>query len=204
MSAGDVLAFVRAALPAPPARLLEVGAGDGELAAALRDAGYDVLAIDPAGERPGVQAVALHEVGEPARSFDAAVAILSLHHVEPLEQSCRRLGELVRPGGVLVVDEFDVERFDGRAARWWLTQREALGADEGIVAAALGSDVRAHLHPVARLRDELAPWFAAGEAVPGPYLYRWNLGPELRALEERLIAAGALPATGARFVAMRR
>jgi SAM-dependent methyltransferase len=204
MSAGDVLAFVRAALPEPPARLLEVGAGDGELAAALRDAGYDVLAIDPAGERPGVQAVALHEVGEPAGSFDAAVAILSLHHVEPLEQSCRRLGELVRPGGVLVVDEFDVERFDERAARWWLTQREALGADEGTAAATHVSDMRAHLHPVARLRGELAPRFTVGEAVPGPYLYRWNLGPELRALEERLIAAGALPATGARFVAVRR
>jgi hypothetical protein len=35
-------------------------------------------------------------------------------------------------------------------------------------------------------------------------LHRWGLGPELRALEERLIAAGELPATGARLVAMRR
>src|SRR5256885_5685179 len=131
MLVGHVLGFVRAALPQPPARVLEVGAGNGELAAALRDAGYDVLAIDPAGEHPGVQAVALHEVGEPAGSFDAAVAIVSLHHVEPLAQSCRRLGELVRPGGALIVDEFDVERYDERAARWWLTQRGALRRDEG-------------------------------------------------------------------------
>jgi SAM-dependent methyltransferase len=204
MPAGDVLGFVRASLPEPPARVLEVGAGDGELAAALRDCGYDVLAIDPAGAHPDVQAVALHEVGEPAGSFDAAVAVLSLHHVEPLAQSCRRLGELVRPGGTLVVDEFDVARYDERAARWWLTQRAALGGDEGTDAASLASDMRAHLHPVARLRGELAAWFAVGEAVPGPYLYRWSLGPELRALEERLIAAGELPATGARLVGRRR
>jgi 2-polyprenyl-3-methyl-5-hydroxy-6-metoxy-1,4-benzoquinol methylase len=42
-----VLEFVLGALPSPPARVLEVGAGGGELAADLRDAGYDVLAIDP-------------------------------------------------------------------------------------------------------------------------------------------------------------
>ena len=205
MLASDVVAFVRAALPQPPARVLEVGAGEGELAATLREAGYDVLAVDPAGERPGVVAVALHEVDEAAGSFDAAVAVLSLHHVEPLPQSCRRLGELVRQGGRLIVDEFDVERFDESAARWWLSQRRARGEDEHHTdAATLVSDLRGHLHPVARLRGELAPWFAVGEFVPGPYLHRWGLAPELRAPEELLIAAGELPATGARLVAMRR
>ena len=34
MLAPDVIAFAREALPAPPARVLEIGAGDGELAAA--------------------------------------------------------------------------------------------------------------------------------------------------------------------------
>lgn len=207
MLARDVHAFVRSALPDPPARVLEVGAGEGELATALRDAGYDVLAIDPVGERPGVVATPLHRLGEPAASFDAAVAVVSLHHVEPLADSCARLGELVRAGGRLVIDEFDVARFDARAARWWLQQRQALG-DDGHEHAhdpvTLGADLREHLHPVARLRAELEPWFALGEPVPGPYLHRWELGPELRELEERLIAAGELPATGARLVAVRR
>ena len=58
MPATDVIAFVRAALPPPPARVLEVGAGDGELAAALAAAGYDVVAIDPASEADGVRPVA--------------------------------------------------------------------------------------------------------------------------------------------------
>ena len=42
-----VLAFARGVLPAPPARILEIGAGDGELAAALREGGHEVTAIDP-------------------------------------------------------------------------------------------------------------------------------------------------------------
>jgi SAM-dependent methyltransferase len=200
----DLLGYVRSALPAPPARVLEIGAGDGELAAALRDAGYDLLAIDPAGQRPGVIDLHLHRVDEPADSFDAAVAVLSLHHVEPLTGSCRRLGELVRDGGRLVVDEFDVERFDERAARWWLEQREAPSDHDHADAATIVAELRGHLHSLARLREALAPWFAIGEPTPGPYLHRWLLRPELRALEERLIADGELPATGARLVAVRR
>src|SRR4051795_925100 len=98
-----VVAFVRAALPPPPVRVLEVGAGRGELAAALRDAGYDVVAIDPAADgAPGVEPVALVDVVGEDASFDAAVAVVSLHHVEPLTGSCARLAEVVRPGGALV------------------------------------------------------------------------------------------------------
>src|SRR3712207_9593084 len=40
------LAFVRAVLPPAPARVLEVGCGGGELAAALADGGYTVVALD--------------------------------------------------------------------------------------------------------------------------------------------------------------
>jgi SAM-dependent methyltransferase len=200
-----VLAFVRAALPPPPARVLDVGAGRGELAGALREAGWKVVAIDPAAaDAPGVLAVALHEVAEPAGSFDAAVAVLSLHHVEPLRESLVRLAELVRPGGVLVVDEFDVARFDERAARWLSGQRAALGRDHPPHAAAWAADLRADLHPVDRLRAELGRAFALGEPVRGAYLHRWDLDPALRAVEEALIARGELPATGARLVGRRR
>ena len=49
MLSPDAVAYARAALPPPPARVLEVGAGEGELAAVLGAAGYDVTAIDPRG-----------------------------------------------------------------------------------------------------------------------------------------------------------
>jgi SAM-dependent methyltransferase len=199
-----VTTFVRAALPAPPARVLEVGAGSGELAAVLTDAGYDVVAIDPAGQSPAVRAVFLHEVDEPAASFDAAVAVVSLHHVEPLAESLRRLSELVRPGGLLVIDEFDVERFDERAASWQIEHRGSAGHETHSDPQALVADLRRHLHSLDRIHDVLEEWFEFGEPVRGAYLYRWELPPELRDPEEELIAAGRLPATGARLLGTRR
>jgi SAM-dependent methyltransferase len=200
----EVHAFVRAALPTPPLRVLEIGAGGGELAGELAAAGYDVTAIDPAGGPAGIRPVALHEVDEPSGAFGAAVAVVSLHHVEPLEESCRRLGELVAAGGRLVVDEFDVERFDEPAAAWWIAQGRAAGRERPDDAASLVADLRRHLHALSVVMAALAPWFDVGEPVRGAYMYRWDLGPELRGEEERLIAGGLLPAVGARFVGVAR
>ena len=60
MPTPDVHAFVCASLPRGPGRVLEIGAGDGALAAALREAGYDVTAIDPgADDGTGVERTAL-------------------------------------------------------------------------------------------------------------------------------------------------
>ena len=204
MPSPDVLAFVRACLPPPPARVLEVGAGDGALAGALAEYGFDVLAIDPSPRGDGVTPVALLDVDAADGSFDAAVAVLSLHHIEPLEASCRRLAELVRPGGMLVVDEFDVERLDETAAAWWLGQRSAIGRPHPGEPATVVAALRGELHPVRRLREELARDFVLGEPVRGPYLHRWDLDPGLRDAEELLVAAGRLPAVGARLVGTRR
>jgi SAM-dependent methyltransferase len=202
MPAPDVVAFVRAALPPAPARVLEIGAGDGALAAGLAGAGYDVTAIDPESGGEGVQPLALHELE--GGGFDAAVAVVSLHHVTPLARSCKRLAELLEPGAPLIVDEFDVDRLDERAADWWLIQRRAIGSPREESATEHVAMMRDHIHPVARLADELAPWFDVGHPVPGPYLYRRHLDWALRPVEEGLIASGALPATGVRFVAVRR
>jgi SAM-dependent methyltransferase len=203
MASADLRAFVRANLPEPPARVLEVGAGDGRLGRALLAAGYDVLAIDPRSESDDVRAVALADLDEPAGSFAAAVAIVSLHHVEPLEDSCRRLAELVEPGGTLVVDEFDVARFDLTAAAWWLDECRALGDPQPDSAEELVAEHREHLHPLDRILAALAPQFELGPPVRGPWLHRWRLGESLRAVEEDAVARGALPATGARLVGRR-
>jgi SAM-dependent methyltransferase len=194
MPSPDAVAYVRAALPPPPAKVLEIGAGNGELAEGLRAAGYDVTAIDPAGG-PNVVQIPLHEVDG---TFDAAVAVVSLHHVEPLAESVDRLAALLRDGARLVVDEFDVERCDEDAVRWWLAHAKRTDDPAAIV-----SDLRGHLHGVGALRAELARWFEVGEPVRGAYLHRWEVDPGLRGEEEDLIAAGRIPATGARFIATR-
>jgi SAM-dependent methyltransferase len=199
----DLLAFVRSSLPSPPSRILEIGAGSGELAAALRAAGYDVTAIDPAAEPDSdVRSISLLEaVGE----FDAAVAVVSLHHVEPLAQSCAHLATLIAPGGPLVIDEIDVERYDERATGWWLAQRRTLGAGhEHADPSGMLQTLRDHIHPLAEVCAALAPYFEIGQPVRGAYLHRWELLPSLLETEVELIARGLLPATGARLVALRR
>jgi SAM-dependent methyltransferase len=193
-----VVDYVRSMLPAPPAHVLEVGAGDGGLAEVMRGAGYDVLAVDPAATAPGVERLALLDVEAPAGSFDAAVAVVSLHHVDPLAESCAHLAQLVRPGGLLVVDEFETERFDARAAGWW-SANHAEHPHPGETVAAL----RGHLHPVGDIREALGSWFTLSPVTRGPYLYRFQLSEAMRPEEERLIAEGRLPATGARFTATR-
>jgi SAM-dependent methyltransferase len=199
----DLLAFVRASLPAPPLRLLEVGAGDGALAAALAEAGYEVVAIDPEPSGPNIRRVALLALDEPAGSFDAALAVTSLHHVEPLEGSLEHLAKLLKPGAVLVVDEFDVAAFDEQAAGWWLRQRRAFGGDEHATAAELVGEHRAHLHPLERILAVLEPNFRVGAPEYGPYLYRWDLDESLRRDEVDAIARGEIPAVGARLLATR-
>jgi SAM-dependent methyltransferase len=199
----DVLAFARANLPPPPARVLEVGAGAGDLARALAAGGYDVVAIDPDAGADHVLPVALADLDQPDASFDAAVAVVSLHHIHPLEQSCERLAALVRTRGTLLVDEFDVERFDELAAAWWLDQRRARGAEPALSPHDLVAHHRADLHTLSRIAAALDHWFDFGTPLRGPYLYRWDLADALREEEEGMIAAGELPAVGARLIGVR-
>lgn len=203
MVSRDVSTFVRAGLPPPPARVLEVGAGEGALARELAEAGYGVVAIDPESTTDDVLPVPLAALDEPDASFDAAVAVVSLHHVEPLEPSCTRLAEVLRSGAPLVIDEFDVAVFDERAAAWLLEQRHAYGhvVDK---TAELVAELVAELHPLSAITAALAPAFDVGPARRGSYLYRWDLDDALRGVEERLIAERALPAVGARLVATRK
>jgi SAM-dependent methyltransferase len=199
----DLVAFVRSSLPEPPSRVLEIGAGRGELASALAAAGYEVTAIDPSAE-PGshVEQVPLVDVrGE----FDAAVAVVSLHHVDPLDESCRHLATLLPPGGRFVIDEIDADRYDERAARWWLAERDAMGSSsEESDPAAMVRDLREHVHSLGAVCGALRPYFEIGHPVRVAYLHRWELRPSLRDPELELISEGLLPAVGARFVAIRK
>ena len=201
----ELTAFVRAALPAPPARVLEIGAGKGELARALNGAGYAMTAVDPAAEDGGI--VTPCSLIEVRGSFDAAVAVVSLHHVDPLEESCAHLATLLEPGAPLVLDELDIDRFDERAMRWWYSQRQALGLgpeehDHGPLE--ILDHMREHIHPLESVLAALREHFEFGPPIPGPYLHRWELRPSLYEVEVDLIADGQLPAVGSRLIARRR
>jgi SAM-dependent methyltransferase len=138
----DVLSFVIAALPPPPATVLEVGAGDGRLAARLRERGFSVAAIDvddeavAAARARGVaveRADVLEFRGGP---FDAVIFTRSFHHVWPLDAAVASARALLAPRGALVLDEFAHDEIDLQSATWFydvqalLEQTGALAADE--------------------------------------------------------------------------
>ena len=65
-----VLGFVRATLPPPPARVLEVGAGRGELAAALREVGYDgIVSVEVFKFEEGAEVIATGSIEYLRRAF---------------------------------------------------------------------------------------------------------------------------------------
>jgi SAM-dependent methyltransferase len=193
-------AFAQAQLAPPPARLLEIGCGDGELALALAAHGYDVTAIDPRAPEGAIfRRLTLEELDDEL-GFDAIVASLSLHHVENLSAAFDKVASLLRPGGMLVVQEFARERLSGATARWYHEQRRARNED-GVPAS---FDAWLHesehdladVHPFIELRRELDRLFVERVLEEVAYLYSHRLDDAVEPVERALIEAGAIEATG--------
>lgn len=123
----DFIEYLDQWLPRAPARLLEVGAGCGDLAARLRGHGYEVVAIDPhAHGVAGVEPVAVEGVGDSMGTFHAVVAQRSLHHVDSLEAAMASITTALRPGGLLVVQDFGWDLVDDASADWMHAELERL------------------------------------------------------------------------------
>lgn len=99
-------------LPAK-ARVLEIGAGEGELAERLSAAGHDVVALDRVlRSRFPIVETSFEEYDAPVESFDCIVAQLVLHHAENLDATLEKAERLLRRGGILAVDDYGWERSD--------------------------------------------------------------------------------------------
>jgi SAM-dependent methyltransferase len=201
-------AFVLGELPPPPARVLEIGCGAGELALDVADAGYDVLAIDPdAPMGPIFRQTTLENLDEPG-TFDAVVASRSLHHIHDLDAAVERIQSLVRPGGRLILAEFAWERMDPDTAGWYLGQQlalEAAGRLDDVPrsledALAAWEEEHRGLHTGEAMRTSLSRCFRELRFERTPYLHRTLSGVASEALEEILIDAGAIRALGFRWV----
>jgi SAM-dependent methyltransferase len=203
--------FVRAELPAPPARVLEIGCGAGELARSLAAAGYEITAIDP--EAPAgeiFQRVGIEDF-EGTGPFDAVVASRSLHHIPNLAAAVERIAALLRPGGTLVLAEFARERMRGSTAAWYHRQRQALAAVGAAPPVAdrcedwLRSWEEHHgdLHAAASILEEVARRFDERHLEWTPYLFEHQLDEALEPLEHALIERGLLEPTGLRYAGLR-
>src|SRR4051812_37763746 len=197
----QVAVYVAGHLPPPPARVLEVGCGSGDLTLALAERGWDVVGIDPAapvGER--FRRLKLEELDGGDGPFDSVVASRSLHHVADLDAALDRVVELLAPGGTLVLDEFVWDRLDPRTAQWYLRRLEHEQPSSLDVFMKRWHDEHVGLHGYTAIRSALDARFAERHFEWTPYLYRLIGRPHAVVDEDEGIRAGDLQATGFRYV----
>ena len=150
--------FVRRFLPGDHCRMLEVGCGAGELAAALSRDGHTVIAIDSDPEsvasarRLGVDARLASWPAFDDGQFNAVLFTRSLHHIHPLDESVRHAVESIAEGGCIIVEDFAYESADEKTLRWFASSIGLLEATGSLIA----SDES--LHAVLSKTETLKAW----------------------------------------------
>ncbi len=120
----------------PKSRVLDVGAGDGAIAAAMLKGGLQVTAIDPnqaAVEKStalGVNCFKTELEKFEHDEFDALLCSRSLHHMQPLDKAMAAAYRLLKPNGLLLVDDFGYERVDQKTAIWLFNLAQLIAAEE--------------------------------------------------------------------------
>lgn len=205
----DLYDFVVSLISAAPARVLEVGCGDGRLASALATAGHAVTAVDPrAPEGEIFRRLPFEDFSDPGE-FDVIVASVSLHHIDDLAVALDKIANLLRPHGVFILEEFAKERLSGATARWYYHQRQAASAASAVPKPLPDTFERWHetwvhehadIHPYAAIRPQLDSRFGERSFTWRPYLYSYALDDLLEPLERKLIAEGMIEPTGFRYI----
>ncbi len=110
---------VRSYLPQPPAVVVELGCGPvGGFVPALLRGGYTALGVDPKAPEGACYRRGEFERTELPDHVDAIVACTSLHHVTEPGAVLDRITATLAPSGVVIVVEWDWERFDEATAEW--------------------------------------------------------------------------------------
>jgi SAM-dependent methyltransferase len=205
----EVRRFVIDHLPAPSARILEVGCGSGELLREISRRGHEVVGIDPdAPEGAPFRRVTLEDFSTSER-FDAVVANRSLHHIVDLRGGVDKIHSLLASGGPLILNEFAWDRMDQATAAWYLGHVRTPGPKEAslLPGAFPGEWVAEHegLHGFEAIRTEVERRFDEALFEWTPYIAHYYLErDDLEEEENRLITSGEIRAMGFRYVGMPR
>lgn len=119
-----------------------------------------------------------------------------------VEIALGRVAELLRPGGVFVLELPFAERLDDATRDWLYAQQRVLelaGVSSRVDLDAALEEWAARQLPLERVRALLEQWFDERVAEFVPVLYKTLAGPATYALEEMLAAAGAIQAVGFRY-----
>jgi SAM-dependent methyltransferase len=235
VGAEESLAFVKS-LTAPPKTVLDVGCGDGTLARLLSDNGFVVTAIDDNDE-----AIAkARELGlhcdranflefESEQNFDVLVFSRSLHHIHPVEAAVNQAVNLLKEGGLIIVEEFGAELVDYETAVWFFGMKAFIEAGEkgakwhgpklenGRIPADPLKQWREHhfgkheVTPSNHILEALRRHFEPKVEARLPYLYRYFLdnitsaqAQQLMHVESALCEAKVIRTIGLRFAGKKK
>lgn len=189
----------------PQARILEVGCGDGAFTRALRERGHHATGIDPAAPSGNeFERTDLATFTAPARSFDAVIASLSLHHIGGLGATLDKIAQLLNSDGVVIVKDYGWERLDERTAQWYrdawvrLSDRKSKRPAPANAAEALRDwrNELAELHTAKDMLTALSARFDEREFSWQPYLARELGAPEVEPQEIQAIEHGEITGVG--------
>ncbi len=189
----ETLRFVRAHLSGGAQRLLEVGCGNGALAAALQADGHTLVALDADAEavaearRRGVEARHVAWLDFEEAPFDAVLFTRSLHHLHPLDAALDQAKRLLKPSGVLVVEDFAYRDVDAFTAAWLYDLLSLLDACDVLQADSFGHAILAgggalapwqhahahELHTAQAMAQAIQERFQGFYGATAPYLYRY-------------------------------
>jgi 2-polyprenyl-3-methyl-5-hydroxy-6-metoxy-1,4-benzoquinol methylase len=193
--------FVRACAPqlSRPASTLDVGCGDGLIASELIKSGFDVLAIDGNPE----SVVRAREIGVNADNcllldfdhapFDLVMVSRALHHMPSLVESLKKLDQLIKAEGRLIIEDFGFELIDCIAAGWliekvkaikeevkvpdprhkWLWSADTLTAEEARVLWQEHHWIKHQLLTAEQMKTGLERQFKVESCQAGAYLFRY-------------------------------
>jgi SAM-dependent methyltransferase len=129
--------------------------------------------------------------------------VWTLHHVVDLDVALDKVVELLRPAGILVLDEFGHERLDAPTAEWFRGQSRAHASPADFLRE--WEDEHVGLHGYGAMRPALDARFEERTFSWEPYLYRLlRDAVSAESLERALIDAGAIRALGFRYVGVPR
>jgi SAM-dependent methyltransferase len=191
----ETLRFVLEHIPSTPARVLEVGCGDGELALRLQSLGHQVIALDSSTEavhqakQVGVDARVAQWPQFEEEPFNAILFTRSLHHIHPLSKAVEQANALLKQSGLVLVEDFAYDEAAPFIVEWFYGILALLDAcnklslkDESLCKELLlgGGDIeiwhRNHDHDLSSGSVMLAALRGAFEPVvetSAPYLYRY-------------------------------
>lgn len=190
----ETFQFVLENISSQRLRILEVGCCSGALAKRLHDLGHEVIAIDSSAKaiddakRLGVDARVANfpEFGE--APFDVILFTRSLHHIRPLTPALNQTHDLLKPSGLLIVEDFAYSETSEHTAAWFYQLLKLLDACHVLLPAADsfgrkllkgGGDIslwRDHVHEINTAQEVLraiSERFEVLQTKLAPYLYRY-------------------------------